>query len=401
MICIAGKNDIAVYGLGLAVERLGAGNVVACTNRSDNGQSSWQPSLARHAKEFGVPVVPLSDLYKIPDLLFLSLEFDRIIRPEKFTSSALYNIHFSKLPAYKGVYTSAWPILAGESQSGVTLHKIDAGIDTGDIIAQAEFDLLPQETARTLYFKYMEVASSLLGENMDLLLSGDLKSLPQPATGSTYYGRSSIDYGNLQIRVDCCAWQVCRQIRAFSFREFQVPKVCDLGVSECTILDSRSKQKAGTVLSYDADGVCVATIDFDVFLKRDRSMDLINMIESGVHISAKQIEDHAEFINLKSRRGWTALMIAAYRGDVGLCRDLLASGANPGLSNCNGTTALMYAKEYAAGTSDLSVASLLVKNGADLAQMDAFGRTVIDYCLRNGQVELASRISALSEGTEQ
>ena len=101
------------------------------------------------------------------------------------------------------------------------------------------------------------------------------------------------------------------------------------------------------------------------------------MIESGVHISAKQIEDHAEFINLKSRRGWTALMIAAYRGDVGLCRDLLASGANPGLSNCNGTTALMYAKEYAAGTSDLSVASLLVKNGADLAQMDAFGRTVI------------------------
>jgi methionyl-tRNA formyltransferase len=398
MICIAGKNEIAVYGLRLALETLGLDNVVVCANRSDDGQSNWQPSLIRYAREFGVPVLSLSDLYKIPDLLFLSLEFDRIIQPKKFASSELYNIHFSRLPAYKGVYTSAWPILNGENQSGVTLHKIDSGIDTGDIITQIEFDLSPQETARSLYFKYMAAASSLLDESMSLLIAGNPKSSPQSAAGSTYYGKSSIDYGNPEIRFDCTASQVSQQIRAFSFREFQVPTAYGLSVSECIILESRSKQKAGKIISSDADGVRVATIDFDVHLNRDRSLDLLNMFERGSHISRKQIEDHAEFLNLKSRQGWSALMIAAYRGDTEACRYLLDSGANPELTNCNGTTPLMYAKEYAARTGDLTTAKLLIENGATITQVDSFGRTVIDYCLLNDQSDLADRISLLSEG---
>ncbi|MCU7960856.1 MAG: hypothetical protein KZQ58_12860 [gamma proteobacterium symbiont of Bathyaustriella thionipta] len=135
-ICIAGKGAIAIHGLCTTVERFGMQSVVVCPNRSDKGISDWQPSLRRHANEMGVKVVSLSNLYDIEDLIFISLEFDQIIDPGQFRTSQLYNIHFSKLPAYKGMYTSAWPILNGELESGVTLHRIDHGIDTGDIIDQ-------------------------------------------------------------------------------------------------------------------------------------------------------------------------------------------------------------------------------------------------------------------------
>ena len=59
--------------------------------------------------------------------------------PKNFLNARLYNIHFSYLPAYKGMFTSALPIKNGEVDSGVTLHKIESGIDTGDIIDQIKF----------------------------------------------------------------------------------------------------------------------------------------------------------------------------------------------------------------------------------------------------------------------
>lgn len=70
------------------------------------------------------------------DLIFISLEFDKIVNPDLFKDARLYNIHFSLLPSYKGMYTSAIPILNGEEMVGVTFHEIDKGIDTGNIIAQ-------------------------------------------------------------------------------------------------------------------------------------------------------------------------------------------------------------------------------------------------------------------------
>src|SRR5690606_13123102 len=102
------------------------------------------------------------DLYNIENLLFLSLEYDRIIRPEIFKSSKLYNLHFSLLPAYKGVFTSILPILNGERQTGVTLHKIDNGIDTGDIIFQKNIDITEDINSLQLYKRYSDIGYKLL-----------------------------------------------------------------------------------------------------------------------------------------------------------------------------------------------------------------------------------------------
>ncbi len=65
-------------------------------------------SLLKKANEIGIETKTLEDIYSIENLIFLSLEFDRIVNPNKFKSNKLFNIH---LPKYKGMFTSIIPIL--------------------------------------------------------------------------------------------------------------------------------------------------------------------------------------------------------------------------------------------------------------------------------------------------
>ena len=64
-----------------------------------------------------------------------------ILNIDKFFSKELFNFHFSLLPKYRGCHTNFFQIYNGEKISGVTLHKIDNGIDTGPIIDQLKFSI--------------------------------------------------------------------------------------------------------------------------------------------------------------------------------------------------------------------------------------------------------------------
>lgn len=98
-VIIAGKNDIAVDMLDYILDTYGGQvKVVVLCNRTDTGQNSWQKSLRLEAKARNVPEYSLEDTYAISDAVFLSLEYDRVIKPERFFTSELYNIHFSLLP---------------------------------------------------------------------------------------------------------------------------------------------------------------------------------------------------------------------------------------------------------------------------------------------------------------
>ncbi len=131
-ICIGGKNNIAVDVCSHILEYYSELDVYVIPNKCDDGKDGFQRSFKKFAKEKHVPIVYLSDVYPWADLVFFSVEFDRIIRPEKFASKQLFNIHFSILPKYKGCHTAAMPILNGEELGGVTYHLMDRGIDTGD-----------------------------------------------------------------------------------------------------------------------------------------------------------------------------------------------------------------------------------------------------------------------------
>lgn len=266
IICVAGKNEIAVKALEYLLHHHPDKRVVSLTNKNDQGVDAWQPSYRKYALEHCVEILSLDDLYGISDLLFISLEYDRMINTKKFSTRRLYNIHFSLLPKYKGMYTSAWPILNGDSESGVTLHEIDDGIDTGNIIDQISFPIKCDETARDLYFNYLKYAYVVFSRNIESLISGVTVSKLQPNINSSYYSKSSIDYKNLKIDLNKTAFEIHNQLRAFTFKEFQLPQVYGKTIVKSVILAAKCGCKPGTVISESSDCIKLATVDYDLCL---------------------------------------------------------------------------------------------------------------------------------------
>jgi len=226
-VCIAGKNQIAVDALSYLLNDLSfnKANIFICPNKNDSGFNTWQPSLKMFAEKQNIRIVDLKEIYDIQDLIFISLEYDKIINPDRFKTDRLFNIHFSLLPKYKGVYTSIFPILTGEEYSGVTLHKIDPGIDTGDIIAQKQFKIGINETARDLYFKYLQFGFDLFKENIVSLIKKQFTIENQSPLSSSYFSRKDLDLNNISINLNKTSFQIHNQIRAFIFEEYQLPEI--------------------------------------------------------------------------------------------------------------------------------------------------------------------------------
>lgn len=266
-ICVAGKNNIAVDVCNFIVEHFNNANIFALVNKTDDGIDGWQKSFLKYVKNTPkVNLVTLELLYGISDLVFISTEFDKIIKPDRFRSKNLYNIHFSLLPKYKGVFTSVWPILNNDKFSGVTLHKIDNGIDTGEIIAQKKFLIKNDETAYSLYHKLIKNGTNLVIKHLEKLFAGNVCSTPQGIRGSTYYSRQSLNFANLRVDLNCTASQIDAQIRAFYFPAFQLPQVYDVCVVGTRITTQRSIERPGTILSETENFIKISTIDYDIIL---------------------------------------------------------------------------------------------------------------------------------------
>lgn len=216
-LCIAGKNDIAVQALRTLAPLY---PVIALPNPDDDGVDGWQPSFRRAADALDVPITSLEELYPRHDVTFLSLEYSQIIRPARFATNKLFNVHFSLLPHYRGCNTSIWPILNEETEHGVTLHSIDPGIDTGPIIAQRSFDLLAM-TAFESYMRCQSLGLELVLEWIDRLVAGDYDARPQ-GEGTTF-PRSALDYHWAEIDPTEPPAQIVRRLRAFTFPAFQRP----------------------------------------------------------------------------------------------------------------------------------------------------------------------------------
>jgi len=262
-ICIAGKNRVATDGLRFVQAKYPTAKIYVIPVKNDTGSNAWQPSLRKYASKNGIEVVDLHEISLKEVDLFLSLEFDSILKPIELNCPRIFNIHFSLLPNYRGVYTSAWPILNGESKSGVTLHEIDKGIDTGPIVDQIDFDLDDDETAYTLYEKYQTFGLVILGKNLKLLLNEKISITPQAGKG-TYYSKSSISYSNLEIDINVTAEMLSRQIRAYYFPAFQYPKLAGKMIRNPKISRCISKLPPGSVVSINDEKIVFSTKTFDV-----------------------------------------------------------------------------------------------------------------------------------------
>lgn len=379
-VCIAGKNNIAVNVCQQILERYPEVSLVSIYNKTDWGEDSWQRSFRKYCHEKNIPAVTLQDVYNIPDLIFISLEFDSIIKPEKFASKQLYNIHFSLLPEYKGMYTSALPILHGTKYSGVTFHQIDAGIDTGDIIAQEKFALSPQETARSLYLKYINKGTDLVISLLGKILRNECTATPQPAAGSTYYSKKAINYSNVQIDAQVTANQLDSQIRAYTFREYQLPQLNGRAVRKIEITTAKSNLRPGSITNITPYTHTQATIDYDVNVYYDQMDNILQCCRENDVETLKNIPLLQSYLDEQEpTHGWTPLMVAAYHHSTDVCTYLLSHGANVNARNHKGTTVLMYAKDAALATHDFKYLDLFLKHGADKHALDNAGLSLADY----------------------
>jgi len=212
IICVGGKNLIAVQVLLSLFPRY---EVTCLPNTDDPGKDGWQPSLKRVAKGLGVPIVTLEQVQSDPDCVFLSVEYANIVDPVRFKSGKLFNVHFSLLPNYRGCHTAIWPILNGETLHGVTLHEIDAGVDSGPIIAQEAFDLTGM-TAVDSYMRCQQLGIKLVLDWVSRLISGDYAAIPQPKSGSCYR-RNQLNWSLKEIDLSETSEQVLRKIQGFHF----------------------------------------------------------------------------------------------------------------------------------------------------------------------------------------
>ncbi|MFM7406227.1 MAG: formyltransferase family protein [Cuspidothrix sp.] len=267
-ICIAGKNDLATKCTDflLSNQIVTSDELLLCFNRSDNGVDSFQQSFKKYCLNLGLQETNLKNIYSIYDLIFISLEYDRIIDCNKFVTKSLFNIHFSLLPKYKGVYTSAWPILNGDTSTGVTLHCIDNGIDTGDIIDQIEFPIDYNDNCRDLYQKYTNYGIILFKNNIHNLVSKNYQQTKQPSKLSSYFSKSSINYSNITIDLNKTAFEIRNQIRAFNFKEYQIPEVYGHKIVASDILNSITRILPGSILLETEQYIDICTIDYDLRL---------------------------------------------------------------------------------------------------------------------------------------
>src|SRR5512146_1919395 len=95
------------------------------------------------------------------------------------------NLHASRLPKYRGAAPIQWAIAMGETVTGVTTMRIDAGLDTGDILLQKEIPIAPGDTAETLAPRMAAVGADLMVETLRGLGAGTIQPRPQDHSRAT------------------------------------------------------------------------------------------------------------------------------------------------------------------------------------------------------------------------
>jgi methionyl-tRNA formyltransferase len=107
------------------------------------------------------------------------------------------NVHTSLLPRYRGAAPIQWAILNGDPETGVTIMKIDVGLDTGDIVSQARTAITQEDTSQTLHDRLAQMGAELLVQTIPGYVSGAVIPRPQPAEGAVHARKIKKEDGRL------------------------------------------------------------------------------------------------------------------------------------------------------------------------------------------------------------
>ncbi|HSU21371.1 MAG TPA: methionyl-tRNA formyltransferase [Variovorax sp.] len=123
------------------------------------------------------------------------------------------NIHASLLPRWRGAAPIHRAIEAGDAETGVTLMQMDAGLDTGDMLAREAIAIEPDDSTARLHDRLAALGARMVVETVRQAIDGTLRPVPQPAEGVTYAHKIEKHEAPVDWRQDAPA--IARRVRAF------------------------------------------------------------------------------------------------------------------------------------------------------------------------------------------
>ena len=148
--------------------------IAVVPERRENEVKSYD-DIEEVAKEYHIPVISEDNLGKIGFDILLCVDYHHILKDELFSKAEIgsYNIHGSLLPAYRGVAPYIRAVCNGEKEVGVTLHEIDKGVDTGDIVAQRKFKVDEFDTIRNVMINHTNLGLECFKEFLNSIRYDD------------------------------------------------------------------------------------------------------------------------------------------------------------------------------------------------------------------------------------
>ncbi len=174
------------------------------------------------AQELGVPVYQferirrpegLAALADLAPELVVTAAFGQILsqRLLDIPTRGCLNVHASLLPAHRGAAPVQWSLIQGDRETGVTIMRMDAGVDTGDILCAQSTPIAPEDDAQSLLERLARMGAELLPQAIEGYLSGALTPRPQEHERATHEPMLTKADGRIDWSASCRA--ICDRVR--------------------------------------------------------------------------------------------------------------------------------------------------------------------------------------------
>ncbi len=241
--------------------------LVVCDRTSRDDQYGYRSAIDA-CEQAGIPYVktsrpsgPVVDRIRAfaPDLM-MTVYYPHIVprAVQEMSRIPAVNIHPGLLPHYRGRYPMPWYILNGEKEFGMAIHRLDEGIDTGDVLVQTRHPIGDHETGHEIYRRGMDAGAQLLIGNLDALLQDALPARAQTGTGSyfsTIERRFEIDWNSSRETI-------ARRVRVhakpyFPAFSFLFNRLISINRASPVEIDGYKAQGGGRIVRVDPDGCFV------------------------------------------------------------------------------------------------------------------------------------------------
>jgi methionyl-tRNA formyltransferase len=207
----------------------GRQEVVAVVTRPDRPQGRSRstlvpPPVKELALEIGIPLLqpdrPVGDVFTtslrhLRPELGVVVAYGHILRPEVLAIPArgMINVHASLLPRYRGAAPIPWAILNGDSETGVSIMRMEAGLDSGPVLQRVSTPIGPNETGGSLADRLADLGAAALIDVIQRLAKGDPPGEPQDESAVTFAPK--VDRDTTRLSFEGPALAAARKVRAF------------------------------------------------------------------------------------------------------------------------------------------------------------------------------------------